>query len=338
MNSPITAHTFRERIGQPVDLAKLEASFVPPPHFVKASFESYIPDLDYPSQSAALSILRAYVHDIKLEHPNVLMRLLGKKPKKDLPHGLYLDGGFGVGKTHLLAAAFHAYHGKKAYLTFQELMFYVGLKRLDGAVASLSSLGLLIIDEFELDDPANTRIVTNLLDQLFVKGVHILTSSNTPPGALGEGKFSVEAFARELGQLTAHFQVVKVDGEDYRMTHPHASHGSRWDTAASSSHQVQVEFEFAELLSVLASAHPMRIRQSLQGIRSIAIEGVTSIHDPHHALRLVYFIDKIYDNDVDLWVSANIPMVELFEKRYFHGGDTKKFLRALSRLQELTTA
>lgn len=338
MNSTLTAKSFRERLEQPVDLATLEASFVPPPHFTKASFENYIPDRAYPAQANALKQLRAYVHDIKLEHPNVLLRLLGRKPKKDLPHGLYLDGGFGVGKTHLLAAAFHAYHGKKAYLSFQELMFYVGLKRLNEAVASLSNLGLLIIDEFELDDPANTRIVTNLLDQLFAKGVHVLTSSNTPPGALGEGKFSVEAFARELGELVSHFQVVKVDGEDYRMAHSQSSHGSQWIISQATNATAQIEFDFEELLALLSSAHPMRIRQSLHGIKSLSLRNVAPIEEAHHALRLVYVIDKIYDNDVDLFVCATMPLDELFQQRYFHGGDTKKFLRARSRLQELTSA
>ena len=80
----------------------------------------------------------------------------------------------------------------------------------------------------------------------------------------------------------------------------------------------------------------MRIRQSLHGIRSIAVTEVTPIEDAHAALRMVYFVDKIYDNDVDLAVTSAIPLDTLFEKRYFHGGDTKKYLRALSRLRELT--
>lgn len=334
MNSTLTATSFRERTLEPVDLAKLEQSFVPPPHFIKASFENFESNPSYPSQAEALAMIRAYVHDIRLEHPNFLARLIGRKPKKNLPHGIYLDGGFGVGKTHLLAAAFHAYHGKKAYLSFQELMFYVGLKRLHGAVSSLSKLGLLVIDEFELDDPANTRIVTNLINQLVAKGVHVLTSSNTPPGALGEGKFSVHDFARELGELTQHFKLVRIDGDDYRMSHPSLSGCSRWSNGESP--RAQLTFAFDELLEILSSAHPMRIRQSLHGVRSIAIQSVQPVKDPHNALRLVYFIDKIYDNDVALSVDASIPLRELFQKRYFHGGDTKKYLRALSRLEELT--
>jgi predicted ATPase len=66
--------------------------------------------------------------------------------------------------------------------------------------------------------------------------------------------------------------------------------------------------------------------------------GARTIADAHHALRLVYFIDKIYDNDVELSVTAAIPLRELFSRTIYHGGDTKKYLRALSRLEELTAA
>lgn len=332
----LTPQAFRERTEQPVDLHKLETSFVLPHHFAKATFENYIPDPGFPSQQAARDLVKSYAHDIKREHPGMIGKLFGRKAVRGLPHGLYLDGGFGVGKTHLLAAAFHVYHGKKAYLSFQELMFYVGLKRLDGAVESLGKLGLLVIDEFELDDPANTRIITNLLNQLFAKGVHVLTSSNTPPGALGEGKFSVHDFSRELGELTSHFTLVRVNGEDYRMTHPHGSGSTRWSIDEPLASKSQVAFEFDELLSILSGAHPMRVRQSLHGIHSIKIVNVRSILDPHHALRLVYFIDKIYDNDVTLSVEASVPLKKLFSRNIFHGGDTKKYLRALSRLEELT--
>jgi predicted ATPase len=120
------------------------------------------------------------------------------------------------------------------------------------------------------------------------------------------------------------------------MSHPQASHRSQWTTGHAERANAQIEFRFDELLMILSSAHPMRVRQSLQGIKSLAIREVTPVENSHHALRLVYFIDKIYDNDVDLFVSAAMPLAELFQHRYFHGGDTKKFLRALSRLQELT--
>ena len=59
---------------------------------------------------------------------------------------LYLDGGFGVGKTHLLAAAYHAADVPRAYLSFQEMTYAVGAHGMhEGArphTAALSARGL----------------------------------------------------------------------------------------------------------------------------------------------------------------------------------------------------
>jgi cell division protein ZapE len=43
----------------------------------------------------------------------------------DVP-GVYLDGGYGVGKTHLLASLWPASPAPKAYCTFVELAHLVG--------------------------------------------------------------------------------------------------------------------------------------------------------------------------------------------------------------------
>ena len=53
-------------------------------------------------------------------------RLFGGGSAPAGPMGLYLDGGFGVGKTHLLASTWHAAPGPKAYGTFVELTHLVG--------------------------------------------------------------------------------------------------------------------------------------------------------------------------------------------------------------------
>jgi cell division protein ZapE len=41
--------------------------------------------------------------------------------------GLYLDGGFGVGKTHLLASSYFHVPGPKAFATFGELTQLAGV-------------------------------------------------------------------------------------------------------------------------------------------------------------------------------------------------------------------
>ncbi len=318
---------------------------VPPKHFSKARFINYIPEAEYPSQREALHKITDFVLSIKpLGSQGFFRKFIDSAHEGK---GLYLDGGFGVGKTHLLASAYHSFQGKKAYLSFQELMFLVGLHKLSGVVSLLKDLKLLIIDEFELDDPANSRISTNLLGQLFDAGVSILTSSNTPPGALGEGKFSVEDFRRELGELTKRFTVISIDGEDYRITH-HLDEGagSSWTSSQVEFNKLVeslsikplkvVEANFDEFLTTLAKVHPMRIRRALSEIDGVILQGVHQISNPHEALLFVYFIDKAYDNNLLLIVESTIQIEDIFQKSYFTGGDTKKYLRTISRLKEMT--
>jgi cell division protein ZapE len=271
-------------------------------------------------------------------------RFWGSKPA--VGSGIYLDGGFGVGKTHLLASAFHAYDGPKAYLSFQELMFLVGLQSLNGVFESFKNFKLLVIDEFELDDPANSRISTNLLGQLFESGVSILTSSNTPPGALGDGKFSTEDFKRELGSLTEQFKTLKIDGEDYRIIHHlDDTSGSTW-TMSESELELLLKFgdfgntldaSFEEFLLTLSKVHPMRIRRAIGKFDAVILRSIGQIGHPHEALRFVYFIDKAYDNNIMLAASSSVAIDELFHISYFTGGDTKKYLRTISRLKEMTS-
>ncbi|MFI5265078.1 MAG: AFG1/ZapE family ATPase, partial [Candidatus Kapaibacterium sp.] len=237
--------------------------------------------------------------------------------------------------------------GPKAYLSFQELMFLVGLQSLRGVFESFRNFKLLVIDEFELDDPANTRIATNLLGQLFNAGVSILTSSNTPPGALGEGKFSVESFKRELGSLTERFVTVKIDGDDYRVKHqPDGGVRTSWTrsdvelelllSSTDLSQGLMLDSSFDEFLQTLSKVHPMRIRLALGKFYGIILRNVKQISHPHEGLRFVYFVDKAYDNNLLLFVNSSVAIDEIFPKSYFTGGDTKKYLRTMSRLREMT--
>jgi Predicted ATPase len=60
---------------------------------------------------------------------------------------VYLDGGFGVGKTHLLAALWFAAPGPKAYGTFVEYTNLVGAMGFAATVEALSTRRLVCIDE-----------------------------------------------------------------------------------------------------------------------------------------------------------------------------------------------
>lgn len=338
------AREFESLLNEPVIAADLLEFLTPPIHFAHSTFENFRPDVHHPSQLEAVHLLKRFVRMGPSEPRSFFNALLGRG-KARVGRGIYLDGGFGVGKTHLLAAAFHAYEGQKAYLTFQELMFLVGLQRLDVTMSSLANYHLLALDEFELDDPANTRIASTLLGGLMNRGVHVITTSNTPPGSLGKDRFSTEDFKRELTQLSERFIQVRIDGEDYRQTHHPDDHTPQtWlnpDIAGAIEYfngqsEAHLHLSFAELREQLASAHPIRVRKALERFDSLSISDLVAFSHPHDALRFVYFMDKVYDSDIKLMISSKLQPGELFPQSLTIGGDKKKYLRTVSRLTELT--
>lgn len=60
----------------------------------------------------------------------------------------------------------------------------------------LADYVVVCIDEFELDDPGNTTLVSRMLSQLVERGVSIAATSNTLPEQLGEGRFAAQDFLR----------------------------------------------------------------------------------------------------------------------------------------------
>lgn len=257
--------------------------------------------------------------------------------------GLYLDGGFGVGKTHLLAAAYvSADTPKKRYVSFQELVYLIGVMGMRRAKEELAAADLMLIDEFELDDPGNTLIVKTFLDELLARGGSVVTTSNTPPDAQGQGRFNAEDFQREIQSLAAAFTVVQVGGPDYR----HRESLGQWLTGAELAELRTTEavagprlaLTWEELFGLLERVHPTRYGGLVAQAGTIYLDGARAITDQASALRFVHFIDKVYDLEVRLRVSGEGPLLELFHASYREGAYAKKHHRCLSRLSELLSS
>ena len=75
-----------------------------------------------------------------------------------------------MGKTHLIAALWHASDGPAAYLTFAELTALIGFEGMDDAVAAFAGHRLICLDEFELDDVANTLMTVTFLRRVLAGG------------------------------------------------------------------------------------------------------------------------------------------------------------------------
>ncbi len=322
----------------------LVEAMTPPPRFDSVRFETYVPNPEEPSQAEAVDSCRAFAERVNHAASSSGSRwwsLFGGKRKAaagDDKLGLYLDGGFGVGKTHLLASIWHAVRGPKSYGTFVELTNLVGALGFAETVNRLSSHTLLAIDEFELDDPGDTMLVTQLIAKLTDMGVHVAATSNTLPDKLGEGRFAAVDFLREIHAMSARFGVVRVDGPDYRHRGlpdpPEPMSAAELVTAAEETPGATLD-ELDELCGFLAGMHPSRYGALVDDVRAVYLRDVHAVSGQDVALRLVALVDRLYDRAVPVRVSGESPST-LFPEDMLQGGYRKKYLRALSRLTALS--
>jgi cell division protein ZapE len=316
--------------------AEIVAHLVPPRQFQNATLESYRPDRDYPSQGAAVAAIRHFAAGWTAKGGGLFSR---KKADASLP-GVYLDGGFGVGKTHLLAALWHLAPGRKYFGTFIEYTALVGALGYQGAVALLKGASLVCIDEFELDDPGDTRLMSRLLSELVASGSRIAATSNTPPNALGEGRFAAQDFLREIDALAARFTTIRIDGLDYRRRdiegHAVAVAAEELDAAVAAIDGDVTVDSFDDIVKHLATVHPSRYVKIIEGLDGIGVTGVHELKNQTDALRLVAFVDRLYDAQVRI-VATGTTLDQIFPEEMLAGGYRKKYLRAVSRMIALTS-
>ena len=91
--------------------------------FGSVSLDSLRSGSNYPGQGAAVASARAFLAAGVAPQRR---RWLRKAAPAEFRPGIYFDGGFGVGKTHLLASVWHLAETPKAYGTFVEYTHLVG--------------------------------------------------------------------------------------------------------------------------------------------------------------------------------------------------------------------
>ncbi len=318
----------------------LIAQLHPPPTFADVSFDSYRPDPAEPSQSAAVQSCLTFCDE-------ALTRRAGRKKlfgrRESLPGvGLYLDGGFGVGKTHLLASSYYRINGSSsapaAFATFGELTQLAGVFGFVECIDLFADYAVVCIDEFELDDPGNTTLISRLLSQLVERGVSIAATSNTLPEQLGEGRFAAQDFLREINTLAAIFNTVRIEGPDYRHRDmpPAPDPPSDGDVRARAADVPGATLDdFDALCAHLATMHPSRYLTLIEGVTAVFVTGVHPIEDQNVALRLVSLTDRLYDAGIPV-VASGSKLDTIFSDEMLAGGFRKKYLRATSRLLALS--
>jgi cell division protein ZapE len=314
------------------------AAFAVPPRFSGATFVSYRPDPAHPSQAAAREQLRSAVAtlDAAARHGGLLGRLRRRGSQLDW-RGLYLDGSFGVGKTHLLAAAYHAAGAgvPRAYLSFQDLTYVVGERGMARVLELFARARLICLDEFELDDPGNTMLAASFVRGVLERDARVIVTSNTLPDELGQGRFNADEFQREIGQLSTAFATLRITGEDYRHRHFGPEDALPRLLPATACPWLPGAWSWDALLTRLAALHPAHYAGLIAELPALAVCAVEPIGDQDTALRFVHFVDKLYDRCTPLLLSTDHRLPDLFPSSYGYGPFKRKFARCRSRLHEM---
>jgi cell division protein ZapE len=329
------------------------ANLRPHPKFSHCTFDNYIPDENYPSQGNiksrlqdTLGMMQSYAGGVSAEPVKKKFSFFGKSSPRQTanaskPNNLYIDGSYGTGKTHLLSACYNKCQGNKAFLSFGEMNYFFHYLGVENCIRHFSKLNLMLIDEFELDDPAMIHIMAKFFREID-KHTLVITTSNTLPSELGRGRVNdVERFAKQLSNISDSFESVMVDGEDYRKRNKiwkkSVSDDSFLDTFAAycASSKPKTKIGFESLNKLLEGNHPFKYFVIPAKVEAIFIDGLRPFVQLNNALRFNQLIDVCYYYNTRLFIKGSCELADLFPPELLESSFQKKLLRCLSRLDEL---
>ena len=180
---------------------------------------------------------------------------------EDRPHGLYLVGDIGRGKSMLMDMFFAtADVARKRRIHFHRFMQDAHARihawkqaNPDGedpipplADAIVAEAALLCFDEFQVNDIADAMILGRLFQALFARGVVVVATSNTRPDALFAGQPGRDAFLPFIALIQRHLDVLVMEGgRDWRRQR---LRGMRtWHVPADARADQALDQAFAEL-------------------------------------------------------------------------------------------
>ncbi len=143
--------------------------------------------------------------------------------------GLYLWGGVGRGKTHLV----NEFYKSLSFPKKLRVHFHLFMQKLHGELKKLPATPdpvprvaetlskktrILCLDEFHVTDITDAMLLGRLLTALFERGVTLVTTSNIAPDELYRDGLQRERFIPAIELIKEHTRVICLDGdEDYRL-------------------------------------------------------------------------------------------------------------------------
>ena len=161
----------------------------------------------------------------KARRNNALKRLIVKPP---LPHGVYLWGAVGRGKSFLMDSFYlclplvrkrrvHFHHFMREIHREMNLLKGVEDPIAEAAARSARRYRLICFDEFHVSDIADAMILGRFLEEVMARGVVLCMTSNYHPDALYPNGLQRERFLPAIELIKSRLDVIRVEnGIDYR--------------------------------------------------------------------------------------------------------------------------
>lgn len=155
------------------------------------------------------------------------------------PRGIYLWGGVGRGKTHLMDLFYETLgFPERERIHFYRFMqaVHARLRSLTRRAEPLESVAqglaararVLCLDEFFVADIGDAMILAGLFAGLFRRGVTLVATSNQPPQELYADGLQRQRFLPAIDLIGRHLDVMRLDGPtDYRLRRLESAHTYR---------------------------------------------------------------------------------------------------------------
>lgn len=328
----------------------MTSPFELPQRFADATFATYQPR--NASQQTALADARTLAELIRKRYTISRWKVpFNRELQRTVGDGLYLVGPVGTGKTHLLAGIYHTLHPTVPCAFMHSSRLFRARSTPEDYAAELArQYRVLLLDEVELDDPANEIRLIGVLKTLRKLGVTVAATSNAEPEKFLSAQFGRDRLERFISEeFRKSYHVVFVGGEDFRRVL--AKPGRAWvgpteETAtemcreydADPRHKIWLSSE--ELLHRTITTERDRLVAEIGSYEAVYLAdlAVTSSND---ALRLLRVVDDLYDqpNPPAIYFTSEQLPENWFRPQNSRAGIdaavAEKFARTVSRLHAM---